>query len=87
RINLDLIGRLLSQDFNLYDDLIGGNRHLSEILEEFSSVLTEGKQRLLSGNKGEGAEFIEEISKFFDHFCQRGLDESNKIMEAIYSTK
>ncbi len=85
RINMDLIGRLLSQDLNLYDDLIGGNRYLSEILEEFRSVLNEGKKRLLSGNKGEGAVFMEEISDFFGPFRQRGLDESNKIIEAIYS--
>ncbi len=85
RINMDLIGRLLSQDLNLYDDLIGGNRHVPDVLEEFSSVLNEGKERLLSGNKGEGAVFMEEISRFFDHFCQRGLDESNKIIEAVYS--
>ncbi|MDY6792802.1 MAG: prephenate dehydrogenase/arogenate dehydrogenase family protein [Thermodesulfobacteriota bacterium] len=87
RIHLDLIGRILSQDPNLYDDLIGGNRHVSEMLEEFSSVLNEGKQRLLSGNKGEGASFMEEISQFFDHFCQHGLDESNKIIDAIYLKK
>jgi len=85
RINIDLIGRLLSQDLNLYDDLIGGNRHVPEVLEEFRSILDEGKERLLSGNKGEGAVFMEEISEFFGHFCQRGLDESNKIIEAIYS--
>ncbi len=87
RINIDLIGRLLSQDLNLYDDLIGGNRYLPEILEEFRSVLNEGKERLLSGNKGEGAAFMEEISDFFDPFCQRGLDESNRIIKAVYSKK
>ena len=87
RIHLDLIGRLLSQDLNLYDDLIGGNRHVPEMLEEFRSVLNEGKQRLLSGNKGEGASFMEEICQFFDHFSPHGLDESNKIIEAIYSKK
>jgi len=87
RINLDLIGRLLSQDLNLYDDLIGGNRHVPVVMEEFSSALNEAKQRLLSGNKGEGTVFMEEISQFFDHFSQRGLDESNKIIDAIYSKK
>jgi prephenate dehydrogenase len=87
KINMDLIGRLFSQDFNLYDDLIGGNRHVPEVLEEFRSVLNEGKERLLSGNKGEGAAFMEEISKFYGNFCQHGLDESNKIIEAIYSKR
>ena len=87
RINIDLIGRLLSQDLNLYDDLIGGNRYVPDVLEEFRSVLNEGKERLLSGNKGEGVAFMEEISEFFGHFCQSGLDESNKIIEAIYSKK
>ena len=87
RINIDLIGRLLSQDLNLYDDLIGGNSHVPEILEEFRSVLNEGKERLLSGNKGEGAAFMEEISDFFGPFCQRGLDESNRIIKAVYSKK
>ena len=50
-------------------------------------VLNEGKERLLSGKKGEGVAFMEEIKEFFGHFCQSGLDESNKIIEAIYSKK
>jgi len=87
RINIDLIGRLLSQDLNLYDDLIGGNKHVPEVLKEFRSILDEGKERLLSGNKGEGAAFMEEIRNLFGSFCQHGLDESNKIIEAIYSKK
>jgi prephenate dehydrogenase len=87
RINLDLIGRLLSQDPNLYDDLIGGNRYVPDVLEEFSFVLNEGKKRLLSGSKGEGAAFMEEIGKFYSDFRQHGLDESNKIIEAVYSNK
>jgi len=87
RINMDLIGRLLSQDPNLYDDLIGGNRYVTEVVEEFSSVLNEGKERLLSGSKGEGAAFMEEIGNFYGDFCQRGLDESNKIIAAIYKKK
>ncbi|OQY11457.1 MAG: hypothetical protein B6I30_06770 [Desulfobacteraceae bacterium 4572_187] len=85
RINIDLIGRLLSQDLNLYDDLIGGNRYLPEVLKEFRSVLNEGEERLLSGNKGVGAAFMEEICNFFGPFCQHSLDESNKIIESIYS--
>jgi len=87
RINMDLIGRLLSQDPNLYDDLIGGNRYVPEVLEEFRSVLNEGEERLLSGSKGEGAAFMEEIGNFYGDFCQRGLDESNKIIEAVYLKK
>ena len=87
RINIDLIGRLLSQDLNLYDDLIGGNRYVPEVLEEFRSALNEGKERLLLGNKGEGVAFMEEISEFFGHFSQHGLDESNEIIEVMYSKK
>ena len=86
RINLDLIGRLLSQDLGLYEDLIG-NKYVPEILEMFQSVFNEGKERLLSDNKGEGAAFMEEIRNFFDSFCQRGFDESNEIIEAIYSKR
>jgi len=85
RINIDLIGRLLSQDLNLYDDLIGGNRYLPEVLEEFYLVLQEGKERLISGKKGEGALFMKEIRDFFGQLCKQGLDESNKIIEAVYS--
>ncbi len=86
RINIDLIGRLLSQDLGLYEDLIG-NKYVPEILEMFQSVFDEGKERLLSGNKGEGTAFMEEIRNFFDSFCQRGFNESNEIIEAIYSKR
>ena len=60
---------------------------MPDVLKEFSSVLNEGKERLLSGNKGEGVAFMEEIGKFYGNFCQHGLDESNKIIEAVYSNK
>ncbi len=85
RINLDLIGRLLAQDLDLYEGLIAKNNYVQEIFEMFLSVLDEGRGQLLSGKPGDGAAFMGEIRDFFGTFCQESLVESNKMINALYS--
>ncbi len=85
RIKVDLIGRLFSQDTELYANLIGKNRHVKEALENFMSAMEEGKESLLSGREEDKTAYLENIRGFLGDFCRHGLNESNKIINEIYT--
>ncbi|RZB32020.1 MAG: hypothetical protein SRB1_01639 [Desulfobacteraceae bacterium Eth-SRB1] len=84
RINIDLIGRLFSQDTELYADLIGKNRHVKEALKTFMAAMEEGKESLLSGMDRDKIACLENIRGFLGDFCRHGLNESNKIINDLY---
>jgi len=85
RLNINLIGRLFSQDPSLYATLIGANRHVEDVLATFMSAVDEAKESLLSGQKGEATAYLDDIRSFLGEFCQDGLKESNKILNTLYS--
>ena len=85
RIKADLIGRLFSQDIELYANLIGKNRHVKEALETFMSAMEEGKESLLSGQEEDKIAYLENIRGFLGDFCRHGLNESNKIINDLYN--
>ena len=76
---------LFSQDIELYANLIGKNRHVKEALETFMSAIEEGKESLLSGQEEDKIAYLENIRGFLGDFCQHGLNESNKIINDLYS--
>ena len=85
RLNINLIGRLFSQDPGLYASLIGANRHVEDALAIFMSAVDEAKESLLSGQEAGAVAFLDDIRSFLGDFCQDGLDESNKILNSLYS--
>ncbi|MCG2754878.1 MAG: prephenate dehydrogenase/arogenate dehydrogenase family protein [Desulfobacteraceae bacterium] len=85
RLKINLIGRLFSQDPSLYASLIGENRHVEDVLATFMSAMDEAKESLLSGQEGGAVAFLDDIRGFLGDFCQDGLKESNKILNAFYS--
>ena len=85
RLNINLIGRLFSQDPGLYASLIGANRHVEDVLATFMSAVDEAKESLLSGQEGGAVVFLDDIRSFLGGFCQDGLKESNKTLNALYS--
>jgi prephenate dehydrogenase len=84
RINHDLIGRLFAQDLELYRTIINENRHFSEVLDVFLSVVREGKSSILSGNNHKGLLYLENIREFFIESSRNCLEESNRIINALY---
>ena len=83
RLNINLIGRLFSQDPGLYANLIGANRHVEDVLATFMSAVYEAKESLLSGQEAGAVAFLDDIRSFLGGFCQDGLKESNKIINAL----
>ncbi len=84
RINYDLIGRLFAQDLDLYKSIINNNKHFNNVFEVFLSSVHEGKSVLLSGHDDGGSLYLENIREFFKDSCKEALEESNKIISALY---
>lgn len=84
RINHDFIGRLFAQDLDLYKSIINKNKHFNDVLEVFLSAANEGKSVLLSGDDDDGSLYLENIREFFKDSCEEALQESNKIINALY---
>jgi prephenate dehydrogenase len=87
RVNIYLIGRLLAQDHNLYETLIGENKYVPELIDTFTDVMEETKKIFLSGEKGDGAAFIKKLEDTYNDLCQESLNESNKMLEVLYKKK
>jgi prephenate dehydrogenase len=85
RLRINMIGRLFAQDPGLYATLIGENRHVEDALATFMSAVDEAKESLLSGQEGRAVAFLDDIRGFLGDFCQDGLDESNKTLNALYN--
>lgn len=84
RVNIYLIGRLLAQDHDLYEKLIGENKYVPELIDTFSRIMDQTKKKLLTGKKGEGAEFIKRLQESYNDLCKESLEESNKMLEVLY---
>ena len=84
RANMDLTARLFAQDLELYRTLMASNPHVEPVLEAYSAALNESRTKLLSGCNNSGLGYLESIRDFLGPFCQQGLDESNRMLRAIY---
>jgi len=87
RVNIYLIGRLLAQDHDLYEKLIGENKYVPELIDTFYDIMQNAKKKLLSGKKGEGSEFMSKLEKTYADLCKESLEESNKMLEVLYEKK
>ena len=86
RIKLDMMGRLFAQDLDLYKKLIGENRHVRTAVEIFLAAMEEGREHLLSHETGKtDTVFLEAIRESFGTFPQDALNESNALINALYS--
>lgn len=85
RLKIDLLARLFAQDLGLYANLIGNNTHVKNAVDTFLSAMDEAKECLLSGQNENAIFFMENIQDFLGDYCQDGLEESNKILTALYT--
>lgn len=84
RINHNLIGRLFAQDLDLYRSIINKNKYFDEVLDVFLSEVREGQSSILSGNDHKGLLYLENIREFFIESSRNSLEESNKLINALY---
>lgn len=87
RVKMDLIGRLLAQDLELYRNLINQNPYVKTTVDTFAAALKEGSRQLISDEIDSGTEYLQGLRQFFGDFCQQGYRESNAFIEKIYGRK
>lgn len=85
RINIDLIGRLLAQDINLYADLVSNNKYAPDILATFFAAMDDCRKSFFSGERRDALDFMESIRTFFgDDFCRQALAETTRALGTMY---
>ncbi|MEW6674231.1 MAG: prephenate dehydrogenase/arogenate dehydrogenase family protein [Thermodesulfobacteriota bacterium] len=86
RIQLDIIGRLFAQDLELFRDLIRNNPHMGETLKTFMTALDESRRELIASDaQADTGDYLHDIHGFLEKFCGQGLDESNRLLNTLYS--
>jgi len=92
RVQLDFIGRLFGQDLELYADLIGKNPYLKEVAGIWMESIHEGLDILappdpvkITADKEASVAWLEDIRGFFGRFCQEGMEESDRLLNRLFS--
>jgi prephenate dehydrogenase len=83
KLKNDLIGRLFAQDPELYATLVGSNTYVHEVVDIFDEAFKEAKDILLSNDHDAKVSYLKDIRGFIGEYCQKGLEESNKILKSV----
>lgn len=85
RINIDLIGRLFSQDITLYAELVRNNKYAPEVLRQFSAAMDETRQAFFGGDEKQTLAYMKSIGAFFgEKFCDQALTETTRALSVMY---
>ena len=68
-------------------DLIGKNKYVNNALSLFIESIEEGRQSLTNRHNGEGVSYLETIRDFFGEFCEKGLLESDAILNQLFANR
>jgi len=81
RIQMDLVGRLLSQDPALYGDMLQLNPHVPAVLSAFEGAAAELRQRVEGGDPAAFAGFFERIAAMYRPFGEKAAAETDALIE------
>ncbi|MEW6077252.1 MAG: prephenate dehydrogenase/arogenate dehydrogenase family protein [Thermodesulfobacteriota bacterium] len=85
RINVDLIGRLFSQDITLYAELVRDNRHAPEMVRRFSDAMEETRRAFAGKDMERTLSYMKSIGAFFGkEFCDQALTETTRALSVMY---
>ncbi|PIE71262.1 MAG: hypothetical protein CSA22_03065 [Deltaproteobacteria bacterium] len=87
RLNLELIGRFLAQNHDLYASLIGQNRHVAGTMDQFREAMACGQAAILDGDKSTAIAFMAELKTYFGAFCDKSLATSNRFLKLHAQSK
>jgi prephenate dehydrogenase len=83
RIELDLIGRLLSQDPSLYGDILQLNPYIPEVLATFRNVAADLESITTHGNGDQFTEFFTKNRGAYSDYTERAAEESDAIIRFL----
>lgn len=81
RIQMGLIGRLLSQDPTLYGDMLQMNPFVPEVLAAFGGAATDLRGRVESGDLPSFAEFFERVAEMYRPYRDQAAAETDALIE------
>lgn len=83
QIELCLVGRLLSQDPELYADILTLNPHVPAVLSACEESAAALQKILAEGDIGQFRRFFLENAKNFGDYCRRAAGESDMLIKAM----
>jgi prephenate dehydrogenase len=81
RIQMGLIGRLLSQDPSLYGDMLQMNPYVPEVLSAFEGAATDLRGRVESGDLPSFVEFFGRVAEMYRPYGDQAAAETDALIE------
>lgn len=83
QIEMGLVGRLLSQDPDLYADMLTENPHLPPVLAAFEASFAHTHEAILEGGPGLFREIFAQDAAFFAGITERAAEETDYLIAAM----
>jgi prephenate dehydrogenase len=87
RIQMGLIGRLLSQDANLYGDMLQLNPHMPGVLAAFEEAAADLRKRVEGGEPASFVEFFGRIAELYLPYRDQAASETDTLIEFMAGRK
>jgi prephenate dehydrogenase len=87
RIQMGLIGRLLSQDPTLYGDMLQMNPYVPEVLSGFEGAASDLRGRVESGDLSSFTEFFERVAEMYRPYRDQAAAETDALIEFMVGRK
>jgi prephenate dehydrogenase len=81
RIQMDLVGRLLSQEASLYGDMLQLNPHVPGVLASFEAAAADLRGRVEAGGLPSFVEFFERVADLYRPYRDRAAAETDALIE------
>ncbi len=81
RIQMDLIGRLLSQDATLYGDMLQLNPHVPGVLASFGEAAADLRRRVEGGELPAFVEFFGRVAELYRPYRDHAAEETDALIE------
>jgi prephenate dehydrogenase len=83
RIQMGLIGRLLSQDAGLYGDILQMNPAVSQVLAEFEGAVQTLRAIIDSGDAGRFRLFFEQNAEYYASYTETATEETDDLISHV----
>ena len=83
QIELGLVGRLLSQDSDLYGSILQENPYVPEVLAACRSSVQDLQEIVASKNAGRFRDFFAENTRHFGDYCSEGMAQTDVLIECM----
>ena len=83
RIQMDLVGRLLSQEPALYGDILQLNPHVPGVLASFQAAVADLRTRVESGELPSFVEFFGRVAELYRPYRDQAAEETDALIEFL----